>query len=121
MLRELFLLSNLFVFPTREESFGLVGPEAAMSGVLMVYNRSLSMMWEISGGASIHCDFGSYEKRLNVPTSEKEYYEAIAGLIMGRLLRMETIACKSFARIRYNWDNLYEKFYYPCISETIVW
>lgn len=121
MLRELFLLSNLFIYPTREESFGLVGPEATMTGMLMVYNKSLSMMWEVSGGAGLHVDFGSYQKKLDVPTSEKEYFEAIAGLILGRMMRNEAIACKSFTRIRYNWNNLYEKFYGPLIGETIIW
>ena len=121
MLRELFLLSNLFIYPTREESFGLVGPEACMSGVYMVYNRSLQMMWEVSGGAGIHVDFGSYEKRLRTPTNERQYFESIAGLIVGRMQRSEPTQTKSFTRIRYNWNNLYEKFYSPMISESAIW
>jgi len=121
MLRELLLLSNLFIYPTREESFGLVGPEAAMCGALMVYNKSLRMMWEVSGGAGLHCDFGSYEANLRTTVKEKDYYKQLSGMIIGRLKRNESIACKSFTRIRYNWDNIYEKYYWPTFCESALW
>jgi glycosyltransferase involved in cell wall biosynthesis len=121
MLRELMLMSNLFVFPTREETFGLVGPEAAMCGLEMVVNRSLTMMIEVQGGCGIYAEFGSYEKPLQVPTTEKEYMKALAHLIIGRMRRSEVIASKTFNRQKYNWDNLYEKYYAPALGESDIW
>lgn len=121
MLRELTQMSNLFIYPTREESFGLVGPEAAMAGVLMVYNRSLQMMMEVGGGTGVYAEFGSYDRTLQHPHSEKEYYEALAMLIISRLRRNEVISNKSFNRLRYNWNNLWEKYYEPIIAESELW
>lgn len=121
MLRELQMMSNLFIFPTREESFGLVAPEAALCGVEMVLNRSLSMMFEVQGGCGIYAEFGSYEKPLQVPNTEKEYYQALAHLIIGRMQRSELVASKTFNRQRYNWDNIYNKFYLPAFGESDVW
>jgi glycosyltransferase involved in cell wall biosynthesis len=121
LLRELQLMSNLFIFPTSHESFGLVAPEAALCGVEMVYNRSLTMMHEVSGGQGIHAEFGSYEKELVTPGTEKEYYEALAHLIAGRMQRNESISCKTFNRLAYNWDRVYNKFYLPAFGESDLW
>lgn len=121
LLRELQLMSNLFIFPTSHESFGLVAPEAALCGVEMVYNRSLTMMHEVSGGQGIHAEFGSYEKELVVPNTEKEYYVALAHLIVGRIQRNESIICKTFNRVAYNWDRIYGKFYLPAFGESDLW
>lgn len=121
MLRELQLMTNLFIFPTREESFGLVAPEAALSGVEMVLNRSLPMMFEVQGGCGIYAEFGSYEKELVVPHTEKDYYIALAHLIVGRMQRSELIASKTFNRKKYNWDNIYNKYYLPAFGESDVW
>lgn len=122
MLRELQLISNLFIFPTSEESFGLVAPEAAMSGVLMVNNKSLSMMQEVQGMTGIYIDFGSFERQVNYPTgSGKDYYKAIAYLILSRLRRNEGLASQTFNRLRYNWNNLYEKYYRLIMEESALW
>jgi len=122
ILRELQQLSNLFIFPTSEETFGLVGPEAAFSGALMVNNKSLSMMWEVQGGTGVFVDFGSFERQVNFPMgSEKDYYKAVALLITARLRRNESISSKTFNRLRYNWNNLYEKYYAPTMAERMMW
>jgi hypothetical protein len=121
MLRELQLMTSLFIFPTHHESFGLAAPEAALSGVMMVLNRSLPMMWEVQGGCGIFAEFGSFEKELKVPTTEKEYFIALAHLIVGRMQRSEVISSKIFNRRRYNWDNIYNKFYLPTFGESDIW
>lgn len=121
MLRELTLMSNLFIYPTREESFGLVGPEAALAGVLMVNNRSLQMMAEVQGGTGIYAEFGSFDRTLNHPGTEAEYYQALAMLIVSRLKRNEVITAKLFNRLKYNWETLYEHYYAPTIAEAELW
>lgn len=121
MLRELFQCSNLFIFPTREESFGLVAPEAALAGgVLMVLNKSLSMMFEVMGFTGLYMDFGSYHQAFK-PEDEGKYFEDVASIILGRMKQNEAISSKTFVRKKYNWDSLYLNFYQPVMAEAVTW
>ncbi len=121
ILRELMLCANLFIFPTREESFGLVAPEAALSGgQLMVLNKSLSMMMEVHGYNGLYFDFGSFHNTFN-PQDEVRYFEDVAKIIVGRMRENEIIGHRSFIRQNYNWDTLYLKHYQPIMAEAITW
>lgn len=121
ILRELFLLQNLFVFPTREESFGLVGPEAALSSAcLMVLNRSLYMMSEVHGNNGIYFDFGSHHNITNTPDVD-QYWRDVAMIILGRMQQNEAIKCNVHHRLRHNWDYLYYTYYAPIMGEAELW
>jgi glycosyltransferase involved in cell wall biosynthesis len=119
VLQELQLLHNLFVFPTREESFGLVGPEAAMSGAFMVLNRNLDMMREVFGNNGLQVDFGSFHNEFKPP--HKEYYRDIAIIILGRMYQNESIRTRTFCRKAYNYDALYIHIYEPLLMESKLW
>lgn len=118
MLNKLFMLSNLFIFPTREESFGLVAPEAALSGVLMVLNKSLSMQAEVNGGNGLYLDFGSYHMH-HTPPDETQYYADIAQIIIGSMHKDNSLISKTHARVTYNWGAVYRNHYLPIIGSTI--
>ena len=112
VLRELQLFQNLFIFPTHGESFGLVGPEAAFTGSLVVTNRSLSMMKEILGFYAPSFDFGSFCQ--NTPDIEKdEYLQAIAINMLYTIKQNSAITTKIYCRKRYNMNELYYHFYLP--------
>lgn len=116
MVRELFLCSNLFIFPTREESFGLVVPEAALAGgPMMVLNKSLQMQTEITGNNALYFEFGSFHQEYNPPG--QRYWEDLAFIIWGRMSRSESIMTRTFCRQQYNMDNLYRNFYAPVMME----
>lgn len=114
MLRELTLLSNVFIFPTREESFGLVGPEAALSGCLPVINKSLTMQLEVMGTECPAFDFGSFHHDVN-DIKNPEYIKAISMAILNRLYSNEALMTKTYTKNRYNMDNLYNRYYLPFI------
>ena len=120
MLRELFLMANLFIFPTREESFGLVGPEAALEGMMCVFNKSLHMMPEVNGMTGLYFDFGSYTNQF-VPENRGKYLRDVASVILGRMQRNESLMCKTFHRCAYNWDALYSRYYEPFMGEAHLW
>lgn len=122
MLRELQLCSNLFIFPTMEESFGLVGPEAAMPGCLIILNRSLTMMFEIFESFGLYFDFGSFHNQVNIPPEmEDNYYRDIAAIIISRMQDNEAIMTKTICRQRYNYDSLYKYCYFPLLKESETW
>lgn len=121
MIRELFSLSNLFVFLTREETFGLVIPEACMSGgVLLVLNKSLEMLSEVSGANALFFEFGSFNRQYHNSMGDK-YYTVIARDIVSKMLNDTSIRAKSFIRQRYNWDYLYDNEYRPLFDESREW
>lgn len=115
MVRELQLISNLFIFPTREESFGLVGPESAFSGALIVANRSLLMMQDVLGSATVSFDFGSHTNVVH-RIEEDEYIGEVAMAILNRMFSNDAIYTKTYCRTRYCMDNLYFRYYAPIIG-----
>lgn len=121
VLRELFQLSNLFIFPTREESFGLVSLEAALAGgVLLVLNKSLQMQLEVNGFTGLYFDFGSFHQNFEME-DEDMYLNEISAIILGRIKQNESINSKTFMRQRYNYDSLYRQYYEPVMAESSTW
>ena len=121
MIRELFQLSNVFIFPTREETFGLVLPEACLcGGVIPVLNSSLDMMQEISGYNALYWEFGSYKRPVK-HNNEDAFLGDVAFIILGRMLQNESIRAKTYMRQHYNYDYLYKRYYAPVLYESKTW
>jgi len=108
MVAELMMLANLFMFPTREESFGLVLPEASlMGGCLVVANASLDMMREITGNNALFWDFGSFHRTYS-HDNEQAYFRDIAQIIIGKMQSEQAVRLKTFMRQRYNLDTIFK-------------
>lgn len=115
-LRDLMNCGNIFIFPTREESFGLVGVEAALCGQMVITNKSLDMMAEVHGGYTRSFEFGSFNNVLNL-TNEKEYLNQISILVKTMFIYNEALIHKTAMRQQYNWDNLYNNYYVPVMRK----
>jgi len=115
--RELMSLSNLFIFPTMGESFGLIVPEISLtSGALLVCNRSLQQQVELTGGKAVYLDFGSHSiNHTGVP----DMYAQYANIIMSALSSDFAVMTRTMIRKTYNMDNLYKKYYLPVCMELI--
>jgi len=121
ILRNLMHCMNLFIFPTREESFGLVLPEASLtSGCMCVVNKSLAMMLEITNYHSLAFDFGSFHTDFKCD-DEDRYMRDVAHVIIGRMRQNESLMTKTFMRQRYNVDSVYRKYYEPIMAEAQLW
>ena len=121
MVRELFQCSNLFVFPTKEESFGLVVPEAALAGgILPVLNKSLDSQIWISSNQALYIDFGSFSRVFKME-NETQYLRDIANIILGRMQQNESIKLKTFFKNKNNMDYLYKTYYLPIMAESKLW
>ena len=120
ILTDLIQLSNLYICPTQEVSFGFVPVEIALTGgVFMVLNSSLHMQREVMGHNGLYFEFGSYRNKVNIEA--ENYYAQIATIITGRMSVNELIGTKSFVRQAYNWDRLYDKYYLPLLGESVTW
>jgi glycosyltransferase involved in cell wall biosynthesis len=118
---ELMMCSNLFVYPTREESFGLIGPEAMLAGgCIMMLNQSLPMMMEVHGGQGIYSEFGSFRNGWKSP-DEGAYYRQLADSLLGQYRQNIAAQHKTFIRRRYNWDYIYHRDYAPVFAESELW
>lgn len=121
MIRELFMLSNVFVFLTKEETFGLVLPEAALCGCpIVVLNSSLDMMHEVSGYNALYFPFGSFHCEVQHDNLDGLLRD-IALIITGRILVNESVRLKTFVRRHYNYDYLYKRYYAPILAESKQW
>jgi len=117
MLRDLMTCSNMFIFPTREESFGLVGVEIPLStSALVITNRSLTMMAEIHGNLTDDYHFGSFHHSFSTDNIGK-YYSDVALLIHSAFQRNSVVQHRTFIRKHYNWDFLYNNEYLPLMLQ----
>lgn len=117
MIRDLFLLTNLFIFGSKEESFGLVVPEAALAGNYLVLNANLLNQREITRDKALYVEFGSHEIDFKVPS--ERYWEDVAKIIVARMNENESIQTRTVCRQMYNWNEIYKKFYASYMEELI--
>ncbi len=120
---ELMMLGNLFMYPTREESFGLVLPEASlMSGCLVIANASLDMMREITGNNGIFWDFGSFHRDWKCE-GQDAFFNGVAQIILGKLQSEDGINMKTHFRKYFNMDYIMKHELEPAmmalLNETI--
>lgn len=118
VLRDLFTLSNMFIFFTREETYSLVLPEAALAGTpLIVINQSLDMLREVTGGISPAWDMGSFNRTHNHENKDQYLYN-ISLRILDRFLANEAVLQKTWYRQRGNMDAVYCNNYAPAFASV---
>lgn len=119
ILRELMMFGNTFFFPTEGESFGLVLPEASLSGApICTLNLSLPMQIEVSGGNGIFHEFGSHSTKVNHENEDK-WLQDVALLFLSRYNQSDGNLAKTFYRRAYNMDRLYAHYYAPVMQEAM--
>ncbi len=120
-LRELQLCSNLFIFPTREESFGLVAPEAALGGAYVVLNKSLENQAEIFQHEGFYAPFSSFDHPFDPHEGWETYLDRLAALLLARLRENEAFRTRTLIRRSLNWDAVYLNHYEPLLAECLSW
>lgn len=120
-LMQLNMFANLFIYPTREESFGLVGPEVSLcSGALPILNKSLPVLSEVAGMNGIAADFGSYRVEWR-PKDEAGYFNALAGQICSQIYAEEGIKTRLWYKRMLNRDVVYDRYYVPILEGSALW
>jgi len=72
VVRDLMLVSNLFICPTKSETFGFTMAEAALTGQLLVLNADLPAVVELAGAQNaLFFHFGSYQQQTFCPDEDR--------------------------------------------------
>lgn len=120
VIRELFQLSDTFIFPSVSEVCSLVLLEAMAAKNLLVLNKSWPSMREFGGDDALYFHFGANGYPLSLSGDPERYWHDI-GLIILASLRQEK-ALSSFRRVlrQHNIDTLYREYLRPLLCPTYL-
>jgi len=112
VVRELMLMSNVFIFPSLSECCSLIQAEASISGgKLMVLNRDFPPMLEFCSENVLH-----YEFKVNDPERNPGYYECVAREVWANLMAESSIVNTTKARTQtYNRDWIFRNQLEPLL------
>jgi glycosyltransferase involved in cell wall biosynthesis len=114
---DLFLLSNLFVFPSVSENCPLILLEAAACKNLLVLNNSFPVFKDFFSDSALYFEFGSSVKNVNY-TDEEKYYHEVALIIIGELSRERGYRANNELKHKYNLDFIFKNYLEPLFYET---
>lgn len=123
VIRDLFSLSNVFMLPSRSETYSLVAQEAALLGNLMILNFDFPPMRSIFGETP---KFYKFSSNLDILTggdgstetdygSRTAYFDDIARWVGFMLQNDRSIRMKTWARTERSLSAVYEKFLAPLL------
>jgi hypothetical protein len=101
---QLFLLSNLFVFPTLSENGPLILLEAALSKCLLVLNESFAPLREFFGENALYFKFGSLIENVRY-SDEDKWYRDVAMIIIGELNKNRPL--NAFTKLKQKFNRQY--------------
>jgi glycosyltransferase involved in cell wall biosynthesis len=113
---DLFLLSNLFIFPSVSENCPLILLEAAACKNLLVLNNSFPVFKDFFGGDALYFEFGSLVKNVQYKDEENYYFE-VAMIILGELNKDKSFKSNVQLRKNYNLDYIFKNKLEPLFYE----
>lgn len=105
IVRDLFLLSDVFVFPSVSEGCSLIQAEAALCGCYPVLNRDFDAMFEFAPTFVQKFDFTA--RPYNGSADSKEYYRLASMELWRDISRDPILSNRRMARRIYNWDSIW--------------
>jgi len=107
VVRDLFLLSNLFVFPTTSENCPLILLEAAATKNLLVLNEDFPPLREFFGNEALYFKFSSL--RMNTAYADKDrYFEDMAKIVLAELKRNRALRSFTTLKQNFNYDYIFK-------------
>lgn len=118
VVRDLFLLSNVFLFPSISENCPLVLLEAMAGKNILVLNGSFPAFKDFGKEDALYFGFGSLvEGGREFPDGEEKYYEDIATLIVSEFNQNKAIKAQTRIRKEFNIDYIFKRQLEPAILE----
>lgn len=105
---ELFGLCNVYVHPSRAETYSLTVHEAMQAGCLCVLNHDFPAMRELFGENAIYVDFGS--DRFGRPDRPEEWWADEAMRVIAELERNRVLAARNATLREWTPDQAWREF-----------
>lgn len=107
---ELMDLSNVYVHPSKVETYSLVVHEAMLRGCLCVLNFDFPVMQELFGSNAIYMDFSSDRVDRTYQPDEQTFWNDEALRLLAELRQNRAATAKTTARREWNPDALWKEF-----------
>lgn len=107
---ELMDLSNVYVHPSRIETYSLTVHEAMLRGNLCVLNFDLPVMQELWGDCAIYCDFESDRNSRTYEPSEQAFWDGEAIRLISELKQNRAVWAKTKARKEWSPQAMWREF-----------
>ncbi len=117
VVRNLFTLGNLFIFPSVSENCPLILLEAMAGKNILVLNQSFPAMKDFGGNNALYFRFGSLVDTPRHPEGLDDYMEDIATLIISEMTQNKAVAAQTNLRQKFNIDYIFKQQLLPAIKE----
>lgn len=117
VVRELFLLGNLFIFPSVSENCPLILLEAMAGKNILVLNQSFPAMKDFGLENAMYFRFGSLVDAPQYPDGEDKYISDVAILIESEYNQNKAIKSQTRLRREFNTDYIAKRQLIPAIME----
>jgi len=121
VVRDLMLLCNVFVMPSKSETYSLIAQEAALCGAFLVLNRSLPILRSVFGNQAAFFEFSSAVNALSGVDGTTDvayddidsYFAGVAGRVAYELNHNPVLAQRTRIRKERNPDYVFKRYVEP--------
>ena len=118
VIKDLFLLSNLFIFPSYSENCPLILLEAMAGKNILVLNQDFPAFKDFGAENALYFRFSStVAPNPDFPNGVEKYYEDIATLIISEYNQNSAIKSQTKLRKEFNLDYIFKRQLEPAIKE----
>lgn len=123
---DLFTLSNVFLMPSKSETYSLVTQEAMMRGNFCILNHDFAPFRQIFGDKAIYRQFSSniafdgFDGEINTSYSNPTgFFDDLARMVNYNLLHDTTVKAKTWVRTQRNLSSVFKQYMEPLLYAEV--
>ena len=117
VVKDFFVLANLFIFPTTSENCPLILLEAALSKCLLVLNEDFAPLRDFFGKNALYFGFGSLLTNRHYE-DEEHWYSDVAKIILGEFNKDKSLNAFTHLKQKFNYDYVFKNQLEPLFFES---
>ncbi len=115
---QLFLLANLFIFPSISENCPLILLEAMMAKNMLILNNNVGPMREFAQENALYFNFGGLDDRVEYKNRE-QFMHDVARIIISEFETNRTLKVANRLKKDFNFDRIFKKQIEPLLYEDL--